>query len=189
MYIGKPVRRREDDRFITGQGAFVDDFTMPNTAHGAFVRSPHGHARLCSINKKPALDILGVLAVLSHQDWAAEGLGGFEMVHPMPFSDGRPANEALRSVFSVDRVRHVGEIVALVVAETRNLALDGAEAVEVDYEPLPANIDLARALDPETPIIHEHLGTNLAYEVLRGNKAACDAAFATAGSCHRTPSR
>ena len=180
MYIGQPVRRREDDRFVTGQGSFVDDFTLPNTAYAAFVRSPHAHAHLRGINKKPALDIPGVLAVLSHEDWTEEGLGKFEMVHPMAFSDGRPANEALRSVYSVDRVRHVGKIVALVVAETRNLALDGAEAVEADYQPLPANVDLARALDPETPVIHEHLGTNLAYEVLRGDKEACDAAFANA---------
>ena len=180
MYIGQPIRRREDDRFLTGTGKFVDNFTMPGTTHAAFVRSPHAHAILGEINPKRALDMPGVLAVLSDKDWEADGCGQYEMQHGMTCSDGSPANEATRTIFTKDKVRHVGEVVALVVAETRHQALDAAEAVEVDYDPQPSYLDPVSALEPDAPLVHESLGTNFVFEVKRGNEAKTDQAFAQA---------
>jgi len=179
-YIGKPLRRREDDKFLKGKGRFVDDIADDGAAHIAFVRSPHAHARIRGIETSRAASLPGVLRVLTAKDWQAAKLGELTCVHPMPFSDGRPMNEALRPVFAVDAVRHVGDVVAAVVAEDRHLASDAAEAVEVDYEILPAVTEVARALDDDAPILHADLGTNLVFEIERGDRKATQAAFAAA---------
>ena len=121
MYIGQSLTRGEDRKFLTGGGSYVDDIVLPEIAFAAFVRSPHAHAKIRRIDDKVARGRPGVLAVLTDREWQADGLGRLAMLHPMPFSDGRPANEALRRVLSDGRVRHVGECVAMVVAETRNL--------------------------------------------------------------------
>ena len=147
MYIGKPLRRREDAKFLKGRGRYVDDIMPRDAAWVAFVRSPHAHARILAIETGAAAAIPGVLRVLTADDWRAAGLGELTCVHPMPFSDGRPMNEALRPVFAADKVRHVGDVVAAVVAEDRAAALDAAEAVAVGYEALPSVTDFARALD------------------------------------------
>jgi len=180
MYVGKPLRRREDAKFITGRGQFVDDLKFPDMAHVAFVRTPHAHARIRRIATEQAGDMPDVLRVLTAADWTAAGHGKIPCLHPMPFSDGRPMNEALRQSLAAGTVRYVGEIVAAVVAETRYAALDAADAVEVEYEALPAVSDTARALDPDAPILHETLGTNLVNEVIRGDRAAANDAFARA---------
>lgn len=185
MYVGQPLRRREDDKFLKGRGRFVDDMEPDGAAHVAFVRSPHAHARIRSVDTGAAAALPGVLRVLTAADWRAAELGQLTCVHPMPFSDGRPMNEAPRPVFASDKARHVGDVVAAVVAEDRYRAADGAEAVAVDYEPLPAVTDVARALDDDAPILHEAFGANLVFEIERGDKAAVAAAFAGA---HRTVS-
>ena len=131
MYIGKPLRRREDVKFLKGRGRYVDDIMPRDAACVAFVRSPHAHARITGLETAGAAAMPGVLRVLTAADWSAAGLGELTCVHPMPFSDGRPMNEALRPVFARDKVRHVGDVVAAVVAEDRDAALDGAEAVAV----------------------------------------------------------
>jgi carbon-monoxide dehydrogenase large subunit len=180
MYFGQPIRRREDVRFLTGAGRFVDDIKLPGMAHIAFARSPHAHALIRDISTARAASMPGVLRVLTAADWAAAGLGKLVCVHPMPFSDGRPMNEKLRPLFATGKVCHVGDVVACIVAESRNAALDAAEAVEVDYEPLPAVTDVARALDADVPVLHPELGSNLVFEIERGDRAKTAAAFASA---------
>jgi carbon-monoxide dehydrogenase large subunit len=178
--VGQPLPRREDARFLTGSGNFVDDVKAPNTAWVAFLRSPHAHARINRIDSEAARQIPGVLRILTAADWKAAKLGELVCVHPMPFTDGRPMNEALRPCFADGHVRHVGDVVAAVVAEDRYAALDALDAIEVDYEILPAVTSAERALDADAPVVHARFGTNLVNEVVRGNRAAAEAAFASA---------
>ena len=180
MYFGQPLRRREDARFLTGAGNYVDDMTLPGMAHMAFVRSPHAHALIGDLSTTRATSMPGVLGVLTATDWEAAGLGELVCVHPMPFSDGRPMNEALRPLFARDKVRHVGDPLACVIAETRHQAEDAAEAVEVDYGPLEAVTDVSAALDPGAPLVHEKFATNLVFEVEHGDRKAVQAAMARA---------
>ncbi len=180
MYVGQRLRRREDDKFLKGRGRFVDDIEPAGTAHIAFVRSPHAHARIRGIDSAAAAALPGVLRVLTAADWQAAGLGALICVHPMPFSDGRPMNEVLRPSLASGKVNHVGDVVAAVVAEDRYSAVDGAEAVAVDYDPLPAVTGIARSLDADAPVLHEQFGSNLVFEIERGNRQATAAAFARA---------
>ena len=180
MYVGQPLRRREDDKFLKGRGRYVDDIEPADAAHIAFVRSPHAHALIKAIDTAGAAAMPGVLRVLSASDWEEAGLGVLTCVHPMPFSDGRPMNEALRPVFAAGKVRHVGDVLAAVIAEDRYQAADAAEAVMVEYDPLPAVTDIARALDDDSPVLHEQFATNLVFEIERGDAAATQAEFASA---------
>ena len=177
MYFGKPLRRREDERFLTGCGNYVDDIALAGTATAVFVRSPHAHASIRGISTGRAAAMPGVLRVLVAADWAAAGLGKLVCVHPMPFSDGRPMNESLRPLFARDKVCHVGDVVACVIAETRHQGEDAAEAVEVDYDPLPAVSEIAHALDGDAPVLHDEFGSNLVFEIEHGDKQKTAAAF------------
>jgi carbon-monoxide dehydrogenase large subunit len=179
-YIGKPLRRREDVRFLRGKGLFVDDVAPPGTAWCAFVRSPHGHARIRGLSTTIAASMPGVLLTLTAEDWQRAGHGELTVVHPMPFSDGRPMNNAPRPAFAGDKVRHVGDIVAAVVAESRFAAEDAAEAVAVDYEPLPSVCDARAALAPGAPLLHERFGSNIVFDIERGNREKTEAALAGA---------
>ena len=179
-YIGKPLRRREDVRFLRGKGQFVDDVAPPGTAWCAFVRSPHGHARIRGISTKIAAAMPGVLLTLTAEDWKRAGHGELTVVHPMPFSDGRPMNNAPRPAFAADKVRHVGDIVAAVVAESRFAAEDAAEAVAVDYEPLPSVCDPRVAIMPGAPLLHERFGCNIVFDIERGNREKTESALAGA---------
>ena len=179
-YIGKPLRRREDVRFVCGSGRYVDDVVLPGLAWCVFVRSPHAHARIRAISTRAAAARPGVLLTLTAEDWAKAGHGELTVVHPMPFSDGRPMNAAPRPAFARDEVRHVGDIVAAVVAETRFAAEDAVEAVEVDYEPLPAVTTPRAAAEPNAPLVHEKFGTNLVFEIERGDRRKAEAAMAAA---------
>ncbi|MBM3485055.1 MAG: xanthine dehydrogenase family protein [Alphaproteobacteria bacterium] len=180
MYFGKALRRPEDRRFITGRGRYVDDIRLPDMLHAAFVRSPHAHARILSVDASPARAHAGVLRVLTIADWEQAGLGKLVCVHPMPFSDGRPMNEKLKPIFAKDKVCHVGDVVACVIGETRDAALDGAEAVAVAYAPLPAVTETMRALDTDALVLHTEIGSNLVFEIEKGNQAAVEAIFADA---------
>jgi len=179
-YIGKPLRRREDVRFLRGKGLFVDDVAPPGMAWCAFVRSPHGHARIRGLSTTIAASMPGVLLTLTAEDWQRAGHGELTVVHPMPFSDGRPMNNAPRPAFAGDKVRHVGDIVAAVVAESRFAAEDAAEAVAVDYEPLPSVCDPRAALAPGAPLLHERFGSNIVFDIERGNREKTEAALAGA---------
>ena len=180
MYVGKPLLRDEDYRFLRGEGQYTADIELPNAAWVAFVRSPHAHARIVNIDSDTSSAMPGVLTVLTASEWQALGFGAPTCPFIVDSTDGTPMNLADRPVFASDVVRHVGDTVAAVVAETREQALDAAECIEVDYDPLPAVINPARALDADAPIVHEHLGTNLAQRVEHGDKSATDRAFAAA---------
>jgi aerobic carbon-monoxide dehydrogenase large subunit len=179
-YIGRPLRRREDVRFVQGRGLYVDDVALPALAWCAFVRSPHAHARIRSISTRAAAARPGVLLTLTAEDWAKAGHGELTVVHPMPFGDGRAMNAAPRPAFARDEVHHVGDIVAAVVAETRWAAEDAAEAVEVDYFSLPAVATPRDAVAPGAPLVHERFGSNLVFEIERGDRLATERAMAAA---------
>jgi len=179
-YMGQPLKRREDIRFLRGAGRYVDDINLPGMVWCAFVRSPHAHATIDGIDTADASKMPGVLKVLTHKDWRAAGLGELTVVHPMPFSDGRPMNEAPRPAFASDKVRHVGDVVAAVVAETRNQAEDAAEAIRIRYGILPAVTDVARSLSDDAPVIHDRFGSNIVFEIQKGDRARTEAALAAA---------
>ena len=182
MYIGQAVLRREDERFLRGRGRFVEDVRLDRPiAHAAFVRSPHAHAAVTRVDTARAASMPGVLAVLTGDDWTAAGHGEAEGVWPVKDRSGADARTAYRPLICVDGVvRCVGEIVAMVVAEDRHQALDAAEAVEVAYEEKPANTLTARALDPETPLVHPAFGTNEVLVTEHGLKEETEAALANA---------
>ena len=181
MYVGQPLPRDEDYRFLTGRGRYVDDVPAPGAAHAAFVRSPYGHARIARISTREAEAMPGVLCVLSAKEWDTAGLG--RLIPPVvqvPFSDGRPMNCARRPVFARDVVRHVGDQVAALIARSAAEAQDAAEAVEVEYEELPALTDVGEALSPESPVLHPEFATNVVHVVSLGDPESVRAAFARA---------
>jgi carbon-monoxide dehydrogenase large subunit len=183
--IGKAVPRREDARLLSGGGRFADDFTLPGQAYACLVRSPHPHARIVRVDIADALAGAGVIAVLTGKDAQADGLQPIPH-RPMP---GNPHEVPLRSrdgsefliaphrVLAADKVRFVGEAVAIVVAETLPAAMDGAEAVLVEYDPLPAVARSREALEPGAPLVWEELGRNLCIDSHTGDAAATQAAF------------
>jgi len=185
--IGQPVRRKEDFRLLTGRGSFGDDFVLPGLAHAVIARSLHAHARIGSVDKRAALAAPGVLVVLTGADYLADGLG------PIPHNAALngPPDVALRKrglepittcdhPMPADKVRFVGEPVAMVVAETIAAAKDAAERLDIAYEPLPAVTRAADALKPDAPLLWENAPGNLCVDVELGDEAATAAAFARA---------
>ena len=136
-YIGAPIRRREDFRLLTGKATFTDDIKLPQMLHAAILRSPHAHARITSIDAARALAIPGVIAVFTFQDIASLAKPIPLRLYPLPGLE-----HFLQYPLARDKVRYVGEPVAVVVAESRYLAEDALDAMEVTYEPLPAVIDV-----------------------------------------------
>ena len=184
--FGKPVLRKEDARLLSGGGAYSDDFNAPGQAHACFVRSPHAHARIGRIDAAAALAVPGVIAVLTGQDAAADGVK--PVTHsPMP---GNPYEEIVRErdvsfiaphpPIPADRARFAGEVVAVVVAETPAAARDGAERVAVDWEPLPAVTGSLAAAGAGAPLLYEGTASNVCVDVGAGDAAAVAAAFARA---------
>jgi len=176
--IGQPVRRVEDRRFVTGRGRYLDDISRPHQAHAVFLRSPHAHARIAGIDTKAAYAAPGVLAVLIGADLADDGLG------PVPCVSG-VAGAVLppRPAMVADRVRHVGDTVAMVIAESAAAARDAAELVEVDYQPLPAVVDTARAFAAGQPLVWDEAKGNLCFDWEVGDGVAV--AKAAAGARHK----
>jgi carbon-monoxide dehydrogenase large subunit len=181
--IGTAPPRREDARLITGRGRYVADIDLPGQLHCAFVRSPHAHARVLSIDSGAALGLPGVRAVLRGAEMAADGVGTMRCLWPVQGVNG-PAIEPPRWGLARDRVRHVGEPVALVVAGTRAQAEDAAEQVAVEYEALPALTTAAAALAKGAVALHDEAPGNLCYRYERGQRDAAEAAFA--GAAHVT---
>ena len=177
MYFGQPLLRREDNRFLRGKGNFADDMMLPNMTFAAFVRSTHAHANLLSIDIAKSKTMPGVVVVLTADDWAADEMGELVCVHPMPFSDGRPMNEKIRPIFAKDKVCHVGDIIACVIADTKNQAMDAAEAMQIEYEPILAVTGVGRSLDNDAPVIHPEIGSNVVFEIELGDKEATEKAF------------
>jgi len=181
--IGAPVRRREDRRFLTGRGQYVSDLVMEGELHCAFVRSPHAHARIGAIRTAAAAAAPGVVAVFTGADMAADKVGPMTPLWRIPGAEGTTMNEPPRWALARGAVRHVGEAVAMVAAATRNQALDAAELVEVDWEPLPAVVDLRDAAAAGAPQLHPEAPGNLCVRFQRGSRNAVDEAFA--GAAHK----
>jgi CO/xanthine dehydrogenase Mo-binding subunit len=176
-YLGKRVPRNEDARLLTGRALFVDDVQLPGMVHAAFLRSDHAHARLRSIDVGAARQRPGVVAVYTADDLGDYWQPGPLLVHPPPVP-GSVFHVCTQVPLARDKVRHVGEPIVMVVAESRYLAEDALADITVDLEPLEAAVDLERALDPAAPRVHEHLDSNLAAYVHqeKGNYEAARAA-------------
>jgi len=182
--IGASVKRKEDKRFITGRGKYTDDIVQPNQAYAAFVRSNHAHAKVVSIDASAAEAMEGVVAVLNGQELTGDGIGNIITGWAITSKDGSPMNIGAWSALATDKVRYVGDAVAVVVADTAALAKAAAEAVVVTYEELPAVVALDTAMDPATPQIHENVPNNMVFDWELGDEAATDAALA--GAAHVT---
>jgi carbon-monoxide dehydrogenase large subunit len=175
--IGAPVRRKEDQRFITGKGQYTDDINRPGQAYAAFVRSPHAHANIKRIDASAALKSPGCLAVYTGADIAADKVGGLICGWMITSKDGSPMKAGAHPALAQGKVRYVGDHVAVVIGETLAQARDAAEKVTVDYETLPAVIDLATAQNAGQAQIHAEAPGNTVYQWHLGDKAAVDAAF------------
>jgi carbon-monoxide dehydrogenase large subunit len=178
--IGQGVPRFEDPRLVRGGGRYIDDVVYPGMAFGVVLRSPHGHARILSIKTENAKAAPGVLAVITAADWKKAGLGELPSHTGLKRRDGSAMFKAAYPVLAEDRVRWVGDPIAFVVAETTAQAADAAEMIEVDYEPLPAVVSTAKALEPGAAKVWDGCPDNISFVELLGDKVATDAAFAKA---------
>jgi carbon-monoxide dehydrogenase large subunit len=174
--IGQSIRRREDQRFLTGAGQYTDDVVMHGQTYAAFVRSPYAHARVKSIDLEAAKQSPGVIRIFTGTDLADAKVGGLPCGWLIHSKDGSPMKEPPHPVLAQGKVRHVGDQVAMVVAETQWQAKDAAELVHVDYEELPAVIDLAKA-EGHAGSVHDDVPDNVCYDWGHGSKDAVDAAF------------
>jgi carbon-monoxide dehydrogenase large subunit len=186
--IGKPLRRKEDHRLLTGQGRFSDDFNLPGQAYAAIVRSPYPHARIVRIEGTRARALPGVLGVFTGADCAADGLAPIPH-DPVPSTKydmklkapgGAKVFEGPHVLLPADKARHVGEAVAMVVAETKAQALDAVEAVEVIYDELPWVADSRAAIASVAPAVWDEVRDNVLIDTLFGDRAATDRGFAGA---------
>jgi aerobic carbon-monoxide dehydrogenase large subunit len=187
-FIGQPVRRAEDERLITGKGRFSDDFLLDGQTYAAMVRSPYAHARIRGIDVTHARKMPGVLGVFTGADCLADGLQPIPH-DPLPKTKydmklhapgGGTVFIGPHMLLPADKARHVGEAVAMVVAETKAQALDAAEAVEVDYEELPFVIHAEDAMRPDAPRVWDEMPSNMSVETWFGDREATDKAFVAA---------
>lgn len=176
--VGQPVRRREDVRFVTGAGCYLDDMDEVGLLHAAFVRAPLAHADIGAIDTAPARRMPGVRAVLTGADLEAAGLGDLPCLSKV--ASVEPPRGPRRRPLAVGRVRHVGEPVAVVIGETATAVRDAAEAVDVVYTPLPAVAEATAALAADAPQLNPDIPGNRAFRYEKGDAAAVDAAFAAA---------
>ena len=174
-YIGKSMKRVEDPRFIQGKGKYVANLQIPGMLHAAIVRSPHAHATINRIDASAALGMPGVVAVYTGADLAADGVGG------LPCGFNPPGiKTAPHPALAIGKVRHVGDGVAVVIAENRYAAQDAADAVQVDYTPLPAVVDAKKAAEPGAPQLHDEIPNNTSFYWALGNRDEINRAFAAA---------
>ncbi|MGE0423931.1 MAG: xanthine dehydrogenase family protein molybdopterin-binding subunit [Reyranellaceae bacterium] len=183
--IGQPVLRFEDPRLLRGEGRYIHDVNLPGQAYAVLVRSPHAHATIRSIDVSAARQAPGVAAVFTGADYAADKLGMPRVNQQRKKADGSPMFAPPRPALCVDRVRYVGDPVAMVIADTLAQAKDAAELVEVDYEPLPSSTDTGTTTAPGAPPVYDECPDNISHVTERGNKAATDAAFARAAKIIR----
>ena len=177
---GLSRRRVEDDRFLRGTGCFVEDIPLPDAVHGWVLRSPHAHARIVSIDVNAARAMAGVHAILIGDDLRAEGIGPLPCIAKVATLE--PLIVPPRPALAQGVVRHVGDPVAFVVADTPAVARDAAEAIEVAYEMLPAVTDAAAALALGAPQLWAQAPGNLAFRFQKGDAAEVEAAFAQAAT-------
>ncbi len=183
--VGQAVRRVEDERFLKGDGCYVDDISLDNMVHAAFVRSPFAHAKVGKIDVSEAAAMPGVIKVLTHKDVKKAGLGAFPTLTAVDGVDENGIAVPERHALTGDVARFVGDPVAMVIAETRGQAELAAEAVLVDYSDRPAVVDLATVLDKKTKLIHPKLKSNRAYHFHKGDEAAVDKAISAAAHVTR----
>ena len=183
--VGQSVRRIEDPRLVQGLGRYSDDVNLARQAWAVLVRSPHAHARIRGIDARAALAAPGVLAVLTAEDLAADGIGNLPTDRNRKRRDGSAAFPTPRPALTRGRARHVGDPVALVIAETHEAAVDAAEQVAVDYEPLPAVAAAMDALRPGAPAVWDEAPDNVAFLAQAGQREAVDQAFARAAHVTR----
>src|SRR5499426_3629959 len=165
-YFGERIKRNEDPRLLTGQGLYVDDVDLPNMLHVAFVRSPYAHARINNIDVSRARERAGVIAIYTANDLGDYWKPGPLLVSPPPVKD-ITFNEKTQVPLAKDKVKFAGEPIAIVLAESRYIAEDALADIQVDYEPLDAVVDLEKALQPDSAIIHEEIGSNVAAHVVQ----------------------
>jgi carbon-monoxide dehydrogenase large subunit len=178
--MGASVKRREDRRFLLGKGRYTDDIQLPNQSYGVFVRSPHAHAAIRSIDAANALAAPGVLAVLTGDDVAADGLGGVPCGWQVKNKDDSVMVEPPHPALAQGKVRHAGDPVVLVIAETKAQAREAAHLVEIDYEPLPAVASLNAAVAGGAPVVWDEAPGNVCFDWHLGDAAATAAEFAGA---------
>src|SRR3954447_5080407 len=180
--IGASVVRKEDKRFITGKGRYVDDVKLLGMTHAHFVRSPHAHARVKGIDSAEALKMPGVIAVLTGSELVADKIGNLICGWAITSKDGTPMKMGQWPAMAPETVRFVGQAVAVVIAETKNQARDAAEAVAIDYEPLPAAADIRAAIKPGAPQLHPEAPGNVVYDWAIGDEAAVKEGFGKAAN-------
>lgn len=179
--VGQPMRRIEDKRFITGTGRYTDDEREPGMLHAAFLRSPHAHAEIRAVDTAAAAAASGVVAVFTGADWQATGLIGLPLRPTIKQADGSPIASPPRPGLAVGRVRHVGDCVAMVVAETERQAVDALELIAVDYAPLPCVVEARQALEKSAPALWpDHAPGNLGFVWRVGDAEKTRAALAAA---------
>lgn len=172
--------RREDQRLITGNGRFLDDIKLENMAYLAVARSPYAHARILSVDHDTAADVEGVITVLTGVDYQNRGLGGFGCIYPGKRMNGEDKYVPPHPAVNHEFVKHVGDAVAVVVAETQNAAREAAELIEVDYEPLDVSVDTAGAVDAGAAVIWPDCPDNIGLYAAFGDAAATDAVLKSA---------
>jgi carbon-monoxide dehydrogenase large subunit len=177
-FIGKRIKRNEDPRLLTGQALFVDDVEIPGMLHAAFVRSDYAHAHLRGIDVSEARNRSGVVAVFTAEDMGEDWQPGPPLVSPPPSVENVVFHSRTQVPLVKDKVRHVGEAIAVVVAENRYIAEDAVEDIWVDLDPLKAVVDIETALNPDSPLVHDDLDSNLAAHITqeKGDYAAARAA-------------
>jgi aerobic carbon-monoxide dehydrogenase large subunit len=178
--IGASLRRKEDYRFLTGGGNYTDDVQMVGQTYAYFLRSPHAHAKVVKIDKAAALKAPGVIAIFTGEDLAADKVGGLPCGWLITDINGQPMKEPPHPCLAQGKVQHVGDQVAVIIAETYLQAKDAAELIDVDYDVLPAVVDATAALKPGAPQLHDIAPGNKCYTWSIGDKAAVEAAFAKA---------
>ncbi len=178
--IGQPVPRFEDPRLVKGHGRYIADMTFPGMAFGYVLRSPHAHARIRAIDTAKAKAAPGVLAVITGADYKAAGFGDLPVPGGLSRRDGKPGYRPRYPALVEDKVRMIGDYVAFVVAETYFQAVDAAELIAVDYEPLPAIVSTGDAVNAGVPLVWDDCPNNIGFVQVEGNKEATDAAFARA---------
>src|SRR5262252_8217045 len=180
--IGASVVRKEDKRFITGKGRYVDDIKLVGVTFAHFIRSPHAHAKVKSIDSSAAMKMPGVIAVLTGKELVDDKIGNLICGWAITSKDGTPMKMGAWPAMAPETVRFVGQAVAVVIAESKNLAKDAAEAVVVNYEELPSVPDVISAVKPGAPQLHPEAQGNIIYDWVLGDEAATNAAFAKAAN-------
>ena len=184
--LGQSVTRIEDAALVQGAGSYTDDVELAGAAHAYVLRSPHAHAKILGIDAAAARAAPGVLAILTAEDAAADSLGDIPCLVPVTNIDGTQRADTPRPVLARGRVRHVGDPVALLVAETLAQAKDAAELIAIEYEPLPAVVDTRGATQAGAPRVWDHIADNLCFDIGAGtDKAVVDAAISSAAHVTR----